>query len=156
MLNVVILYNGVLNPSGVHFGSAEIYAVLESFPDKFNDSLCMGQWRTQDHDKCVLLFLKMHSGCKLTPVLIDRIKSVIRTSPSPRRVPAYMFDTTDIPYTVNGKKIEIVVKQIVLGSNLKPSGTVANPESLRLYYKYRDIKDGKAGIPYHNSSRFCG
>jgi acetoacetyl-CoA synthetase len=43
-------------------------------------------------------------------------------------------------YTVNGKKIEIVVKQIVSGSNLKPSGTVANPESLNLYYKYKDIE----------------
>ena len=41
---------------------------------------------------------------------------------------------------MNGKKIEIAVKQIVSGSNLKPSGTVANPESLQLYYKYRDIE----------------
>jgi len=43
-------------------------------------------------------------------------------------------------YTVNGKKIEIAVKQIVSGSNLQPSGTVANPESLKIYYKYRDIE----------------
>jgi acetoacetyl-CoA synthetase len=43
-------------------------------------------------------------------------------------------------YTVNGKRIEIAVKQIVSGSNLKPSGTVANPESLELYYKYRDLE----------------
>ena len=45
-----------------------------------------------------------------------------------------------VQYTVNGKKIEIAVKQIVSGSDLKPSGTVANPESLDLYYKYRDIE----------------
>jgi acetoacetyl-CoA synthetase len=43
-------------------------------------------------------------------------------------------------YTVNGKKIEIAVKQIISGSNLQPSGTVANPESLKLYYKFRDIE----------------
>ena len=43
-------------------------------------------------------------------------------------------------YTVNNKKIEIAVKQIVSGSNLKPSGTVANPESLQLYYKYRHLE----------------
>jgi acetoacetyl-CoA synthetase len=48
-------------------------------------------------------------------------------------------------YTVNGKKIEIAVKQIVSGSNLKPSGTVANPESLNLYHKYRDI-EGLVGM----------
>ncbi|KAG1752792.1 hypothetical protein EDB19DRAFT_1892832 [Suillus lakei] len=126
--------DGVLNPSGVRFGSAEIYTVLESFSDEIDDSLCVGQRRTQDPDE------RMRSRRKLTPALIDRIKSAIRTSLSPRHVPAYVFDTTDIPYTVNGKKIEIAVKQIVSGSNLKPSGTVANPESLNLYYKYRDIE----------------
>lgn len=50
-----------------------------------------------------------------------------------------------LQYTVNGKKIEIAVKQIVSGSDLKPSGTVANPESLNLYYKYRDI-EGLVGL----------
>lgn len=137
--------DGVLNPSGVRFGSAEIYTVLESFSDELDDSLCVGQRRAQDPDERVLLFLKMRSGHKLTPALIGRIKSAIRTSLSPRHVPAYVFDTTDIPYTVNGKKIEIAVKQIVSGSDLKPSGTVANPESLNLYYKYRDI-EGLVGL----------
>ena len=44
-------------------------------------------------------------------------------------------------YTVNNKRIEIAVKQIVSGSNLKPSGTVANPESLKLYYKFRHLEE---------------
>ncbi len=42
---------------------------------------------------------------------------------------------------MNGKKIEIAVKQIVSGSSLKPSGTVANPESLKLYYKYANLEE---------------
>ena len=41
---------------------------------------------------------------------------------------------------MNGKKIEIAVKQIVSGANVQPSGTVSNPDSLKLYYKYRDIE----------------
>ena len=45
-----------------------------------------------------------------------------------------------IQYTVNMKKIEIAVKQIVSGANVQPSGTVSNPDSLKLYYKYRDIE----------------
>lgn len=45
----------------------------------------------------------------------------------------------DSQYTVNNKKIEIAVKQIVSGSTIKPSGTVANPKSLELYYKYREL-----------------
>ncbi|KAH7927543.1 acetoacetate-CoA ligase [Leucogyrophana mollusca] len=132
--------DGVLNPSGVRFGSGEVYTVLEHFSEELDDALCVGQRRPQDADERVLLFLKMRQGQAFTPALVERIKNAIRTGLSPRHVPAYVFDITDIPYTVNGKKIEIAVKQIVSGSSLKPSGTVANPESLQLYYKYRDIE----------------
>jgi acetoacetyl-CoA synthetase len=89
--------DGVLNPSGVRFGSAEIYTILESFSGELDDSLCVGQRRTQDTDERVLLFLKMRPGRTLTLALIDRIKSAIRTSLSARHVPAYVFETTDIP-----------------------------------------------------------
>ena len=41
---------------------------------------------------------------------------------------------------MNNKKIEIAVKYIVSGVAVKPSGMVANPESLELYYKYRNIE----------------
>ncbi|TFK44324.1 acetoacetyl-CoA synthetase [Crucibulum laeve] len=132
--------DGVLNPSGVRFGSAEIYSVLEQYSESLDDSLCVGQRRPQDKDERVLLFLKMRSGKTLTPTLESQIRESIKKALSARHVPAYIFETTDIPYTVNGKKIEIAVKQIISGSNLQPSGTVANPESLQLYYKYRDIE----------------
>ncbi|EGN99920.1 hypothetical protein SERLA73DRAFT_51824 [Serpula lacrymans var. lacrymans S7.3] len=132
--------DGVLNPSGVRFGSGEIYTVLEKFTAELDDVLCVGQRRPQDLDERVLLFVKMRPGHTFTPSLVERIKSSIKAGLSARHVPAYVFETSDIPYTVNGKRIEIAVKQIVSGSNLKPSGTVANPESLELYYKYRDIE----------------
>ncbi|OSX66017.1 hypothetical protein POSPLADRAFT_1043540 [Postia placenta MAD-698-R-SB12] len=132
--------DGVLNPSGVRFGSAEIYSVLEGFSDAIDDSLCIGQRRPQDRDERVLLFLKMRPGHAFTNDLTDQIRSSIRKALSPRHVPAYIFSVEDIPYTVNGKKIEIAVKQIVSGSNLKPSGTVANPESLTHYYKFRELE----------------
>ncbi|KAF8197872.1 acetoacetyl-CoA synthetase [Pholiota molesta] len=133
--------DGVLNPSGVRFGSGEIYTIMEQFSRPIDDSLCIGQRRQQDKDERVLLFVKMRAGYKFTPQLVDQIKAAIRKGLSARHVPSYIFEVTDIPYTVNGKKIEIAIKQIVSGSNLQPSGTVANPESLQLYYKYRDIEN---------------
>ncbi|TFK26513.1 acetoacetyl-CoA synthetase [Coprinopsis marcescibilis] len=132
--------DGVLNPSGVRFGSGEIYSVLETFSGHIDDSLCVGQRRSHDQDERVILFLKLRPGKQLTPHLISEIRAAIRTGLSARHVPAYIFEVPEIPYTVNGKKIEIAVKQIISGSNLQPSGTVANPESLKLYYKYRDIE----------------
>ncbi|PSR79238.1 hypothetical protein PHLCEN_2v7096 [Hermanssonia centrifuga] len=138
--------DGVLNPSGVRFGSAEIYSVLEQFRDVLDDSLCVGQRRPEDKDERVLLFLKMRPGHQLSDSLSNSIREAIRKALSARHVPAYIFEIQEIPYTVNNKKIEIAVKQIVSGSNLKPSGTVANPESLQLYYKYRNLEQLLAGI----------
>ncbi|TCD70349.1 hypothetical protein EIP91_003701 [Steccherinum ochraceum] len=133
--------DGVLNPSGVRMGSAEIYSVLETFSTELEDTLCVAQRRPEDKDERVLLFLKMRSGHQFTDVLVERIRKAIREARSPRHVPSFIFPIDDIPYTVNGKKIEIAVKQIVSGSTLKPSGTVANPESLQLYYKFRKLED---------------
>ncbi|KAJ7121278.1 acetoacetate-CoA ligase [Mycena crocata] len=132
--------DGVLNPSGVRFGAAEVYSVLEQFSAVIGDMVCVGQRRPQDADERVLLFLKMRPGNTLNDALIARVKNAIRTGLSPRHVPAYVFEVADIPYTVNGKRIEMAVKEIVSGLVTKPSGTVVNPESLKLFYKYFELE----------------
>jgi acetoacetyl-CoA synthetase len=71
------------------------------------------------------------------------IKTAIKERYSIRHVPAYIFEVPDIPYTVNGKKCEINVKQIVSGMNTKISSTVANPQSLEAYKKYFDLPQRK-------------
>lgn len=43
--------------------------------------------------------------------------------------------------TVNLKKVELPVKQIVSGKIIKPSGTLLNPESLDFYYKFAKIEE---------------
>jgi acetoacetyl-CoA synthetase len=39
------------------------------------------------------------------------------------------------------KKVELPVKQIVSGRIIKPSGTLANPESLQFYYQFAKVED---------------
>jgi acetoacetyl-CoA synthetase len=135
--------DGVLNPSGVRFGSAEIYAVTETFPS-IDDSICVGQRRKLDLDESVLLFVKMKAGYFLTTDFTHKLKTAIKQTYSPRHVPKYIFQIADIPYTVNGKKCEINVKQIVSGLSTSVSGTVANPESLNMYKEYFYLPiDGK-------------
>jgi acetoacetyl-CoA synthetase len=89
-----------LNPSGVRFGSGEIYAVLERFANVIDDSICVGQRRLQDKDERVLLFLKMRPGERLTNELETDIRAAIRTSLSARHVPAYVFEVEDIPVSL--------------------------------------------------------
>jgi acetoacetyl-CoA synthetase len=42
--------------------------------------------------------------------------------------------------TVNLKKVELPVKQIVSGKIIKPSGTLLNPESLKFYYQFAEVE----------------
>lgn len=42
--------------------------------------------------------------------------------------------------TVNLKKVELPVKQIVSGRIIKPSGTLANPDSLQFYYQFVEVE----------------
>ncbi|KAF7557422.1 hypothetical protein G7Z17_g639 [Cylindrodendrum hubeiense] len=96
--------DGVLNPSGVRFGSAEIYAVVDTFPH-IADSICVGQKRDSDADERVLLFVKMKSGSKYTDELGGKLKTAIKERHTARHVPKFIFEVADIPYTVNGSSV---------------------------------------------------
>lgn len=93
--------DGVLNPSGIRFGSAEIYNVIETqFASEVAESLCVGQRRPQDLDESVMLFLLMKPGVPYTPDLVERVKAAISKSLSRRHVPKYIFETPEIPVSL--------------------------------------------------------
>ncbi len=122
--------DATLNPGGVRIGTAEIYSVIEILPE-IADSLVVGQaW--QD-DERVILFVKLPPGGVLDEALVKKLKMIIRQNCSPRHVPAIILETADIPYTINGKKVEIAVKKIIGGQEVQNRSALANPESLDLY-----------------------
>ena len=97
--------DGILKPSGVRFGSAEIYNILlKSFPDSIEDALCIGRRRETDTDETVVLFLKMKEGVLFGEELSNGIKSTVRKELSARHVPGVIDECPEIPVTVNGKK----------------------------------------------------
>lgn len=97
--------NKFLKPSGVRFGSAEIYNILlKHFPQDVADALCIGRRRETDDDETVVLFLKMGDKKKLSKKLSDDIKTVIRKELSARHVPGIIEECPEIPITSNGKK----------------------------------------------------
>ena len=130
--------DGTLNPNGVRFGSAEIYNIVETFP-QIGDSLCVGQKSKVDGEERVVLFLKMADGHEFGDVVVDALRKTIRQKLSARHVPALILPTTDIPYTVNGKKVEVAVKKILVGLPVNNQGALANPQSLELYKNLPEI-----------------
>ncbi|TEB30279.1 acetoacetyl-CoA synthetase [Coprinellus micaceus] len=132
--------DGVLNPGGIRFGSAEIYDVLDAFTGpqhtpRLVDYLAVGQKTEGGADERVILFVKLGQGEKLDSEFEGTIKKTIRSRRSARHVPARVVQVPDIPYTLNGKRVEVLVKKIINGAHLSivnPS-TLANPDILELY-----------------------
>ncbi|KAF4848484.1 Malonamoyl-CoA synthetase vrtB [Colletotrichum siamense] len=127
--------DGVLKPAGVRFGSAEIYNILTRFfPAEVEDAVCVGRRRATDSDETVCLFVVPAAGQTFDDELRAKIKSVIRRELSPRHVPGVVEECGGgIPKTGNGKKIEVAVKQILSGMNIKTNASVANPEALEWF-----------------------
>jgi acetoacetyl-CoA synthetase len=123
--------DATLNPQGVRIGTAEIYRVVENM-EEIEDSVVVG--RKLDDDESVVLFVKLKEGLLLDNNLIKLIRSGIRNNCSPRHVPSIIKQVADIPYTINGKKVEIAVKKIIHGQDVKNKDALANPECLE-YYK---------------------
>ncbi|RSL56923.1 hypothetical protein CEP53_006659 [Fusarium sp. AF-6] len=130
--------DGVLKPSGVRFGSAEIYNVLTRFfASEVEDAVCIGRRRETDTDETVCLFVVMVPGQKFGDDLRTRIKAKIKAELSPRHVPGVVEECGGgVPKTGNGKKIEVAVKQILSGLNIKTNASVANPEALEWFKEW--------------------
>ena len=107
---------------------------------EFEETICVGQRRPDDLDETVLLFVKMKDNKPLTPALVSKTRATISAQLTPRHVPKYIFQVPEIPYTINGKKIELAVKHIVSGRHVEPSGAVANPESLQFYERFAEVE----------------
>ncbi|MFC1581874.1 acetoacetate--CoA ligase, partial [Candidatus Neomarinimicrobiota bacterium] len=123
--------DATLNPGGVRIGTAEIYRIADSF-NEILDSLVIGQnW---ENDERIILFVKLAGNQKLSTKLIELIKNRIKTNCSPRHVPAKILAVPQIPYTINGKKVEIAVKQIINGDDVTNRDALTNPEALD-YFK---------------------
>ena len=122
--------DAVLKPSGVRIGTAEIYTQMEKLPE-IADSLAVGQ--NYQGDQRVILFVKLAAGFTLTDELKDKIRKALRENASPRHVPALILETPDIPYTLNMKKVESAVTNIINGRAVSNKDALINPESLEYY-----------------------
>ncbi|HRP92901.1 MAG TPA: acetoacetate--CoA ligase, partial [Ignavibacteriaceae bacterium] len=130
----VIVYgrsDATLNPGGVRIGTAEIYRVVESVEEVL-DSLVVGQ--NFQNDVRIILFVMLKDKLELDNNLIEKVKTKIRLTATPRHVPTLIFQVKSIPHTISGKKVELAVTRILNGEKVDNKEAPANPESLDEYY----------------------
>ena len=130
--------DSTLNPGGVRIGTSEIYRVVNSM-DVIEDSLVIGQeW---EGDQRIILFVLMANDLPLDKDIIDQIKSQIKDSCSPRHIPSKIIKVKEIPYTINGKKVEIAVMKIIEGRPVTNIDALSNPEALDQYKNIPELMD---------------
>jgi acetoacetyl-CoA synthetase len=119
---------------GVRLGTSEIYRAVESLPEVM-DSLVL-DLEGLTGKSLMLLFVVLRNNITLDDSLKTKIKQKIRFDISPRYVPDEIYSIPDVPKTLNGKKLEVPLKKILLGVPVEKAvnlGSVHNPQSLNFF-----------------------
>jgi acetoacetyl-CoA synthetase len=130
--------DATLNRLGVRMGSAEIYNMVERLPE-VRDCVVVGV-EQDDGGYWMPLFVELEDGAELDEALRARIVGVIRTGASPRHVPDDILVVAGIPRTLTGKRLEIPIKRILLGTapaDAVQKSSVDRPELFDGFVQYR-------------------
>ena len=122
--------DSILKPSGVRIGTSEIYNVVNQI-EQVVDCLAIGQ--IVKEDQRIILFVKLRDGETLDAALEQEICQQLRLHASPRHVPAKIIQCPDYPRTINGKKVESAVTNIINNRKVSNRAALENPEVLDFY-----------------------
>lgn len=107
--------DATLNRNGIRMGSGDIYAVAEALPE-IAEALVVGV-ELPDGSYWMPMFVVPAAGHHVDDALRARLTAALRSELSPRHVPDAVVEVTGLPHTRTGKKLEIPVKKVLLGSD---------------------------------------
>ena len=70
--------------------------------------------------------------------MVDKIKLKIKSNATPRHVPSLIFQISEVPHTISGKKVELAVTKLLNGEKVDNKEALANPESLNQFLNLFD------------------
>jgi acetoacetyl-CoA synthetase len=126
--------DATLNRGGVRMGTSEFYRVVERLPE-VTDSLVVDTGQLGSPGRLVL-YVVLAEGRALDDDLIGQLRGALRSELSPRHVPDEIHQVPGIPRTLSGKKLEVPVRKILLGTPVAEAAdpdALANPEVLGLF-----------------------
>ena len=130
--------DATLNRHGVRMGTAELYRAIEAVPEVL-DSLVV-DLSYLGRASYMPLFVQLRPGLQLNNDLRGKIADAIRDAVSARFVPDEIFEVPEIPRTLTGKKMELPVRNLLLGKapdKVASRDAMANPASLDYFIAFR-------------------
>ena len=134
--------DATINRHGIRMGTAELYSAVEQIPEVL-DSLVV-DLEYLGRESYMPLFIVLKEGSTLDDDLVRRIKANIRTALSARHVPNEIFQVTAVPRTLSGKKMELPVKKLLMGTPAEQvfkTGAMATPESVGWFVSFAARKE---------------
>ncbi|WP_077324246.1 acetoacetate--CoA ligase [Virgibacillus siamensis] len=131
--------DATINRGGIRIGTSEIYRAVDHVK-QVADSLIV-DIPGGNGDSYTPLFVTMQDGEELTEDVKKTIKKEIREKCSPRHVPTGIHQVPELPKTLNGKKLEIPVKKILMGKpveNVVNKGSLSNQNSLDYFIAFAE------------------
>ena len=134
--------DSTLNRMGVRMGSAEIYEAVEGLP-QIREALVIGA-ELPDGGYAMPLYVVLEDGVVLDDELKKTIADAIRSHASPRHVPDDIVAAPAVPHTLTGKKLEVPIKRILLGTPVEDAvnlGAVDSPDVVQWFASRPLVRD---------------
>jgi len=118
--------DSTIKRSGVRMGTLDIYKVVESLPE------VQGSLAIEVKGK-LILFVVLKPGLTLNDDIKARINNALRENLGPYFTADYIVQVRDIPMTLNYKKLEVPIKKILMGWEIRRAvnlDSVQNPDAV--------------------------
>ena len=77
--------------------------------------------------------IKFNETYTLDEIFAKSLREILRKNTSPRHVPHKIYQVEDIPYTMNGKRVEGAARWVLAGKEVPNLSSLSNPECLKEY-----------------------
>ncbi len=126
--------DATINRHGLRMGTSELYSAVEALPEVMDSMVVDLEYLGRE--SYMPLFVVLRPGLVLNDAVKNILNNAIKTALSPRFVPNEIFQVTEIPRTLSGKKQELPIKKLMLGQPLEKvvnKDAMANPACLDWY-----------------------
>ncbi|GFX60407.1 acetoacetyl-CoA synthetase [Trichonephila clavipes] len=122
---------------GELISAADIYFAIDHL-EELSDYICVSQ--IFNEEERIVLFVKLKEGCTLTDALKIKIAAAIKKELEKSCVPRIILQVEDIPYNLNNKKMESIVRKIVATNTIPQVNNIKNPESLGCFVGHPELQ----------------
>ncbi|RZL95918.1 MAG: acetoacetate--CoA ligase [Variovorax sp.] len=139
--------DATINRQGLRMGTSEIYSAIEGLPEVLDSMVVDLEYLGRE--SYMPLFVVLRPGVTLDDAMKKKLDDAIKTSLSPRFVPNDIFQVSEIPRTLSGKKQELPIKKLLLGQPVERvvnKEAMANPASLDWFVEFAAQREAAATV----------